>query len=216
MEAFDPEDGPVLLGPWPDRAAVEAVVDGALAAAGHRRVARYDRGFTAITRLYAGSGQWWLEPGAALAPHLPAGLAGFAAMALYSEDDEWGSAVGAEIFRVRSDGDGSFEVGRALPDHRPADPPDVTDLMEEGLRRAAGLADFERAYVFHEPEGPFSCRVVERTYDALEGLGTADWRVERGDDGIRVVTPSGPLPPWRPLTEAEWDEVRTALEEAPG
>ena len=211
MKTFYAEDGPVLLGPWPDRASAEAVVELALAAGGRRRVARFDRGFTAITRLYVDGGRWWLRPGVEVGTQLPPGLAGFAALPLYVDDAAYRPAAAAAIFRVVSIGDAAFDVEEALLDYRPNDPPDITDLMEAGLRRAAGLGEGERAFVFHEPSGRFSCRVVERTFDDLRALSPDAWRVERGEDGVHLVTSSIRLPPWRGLTDAEWDELRVAL-----
>ncbi|MEZ4242056.1 MAG: hypothetical protein R3F59_39065, partial [Myxococcota bacterium] len=112
METFEPEDGPICYGPFATRAAVEALLDAGLAAAGQVRAPAYDRGNTDISRLYEGADGWWLAPGRmwALVHELPADLPGVAARLAYDPEDEWGRPVGARVYRVRG-----TVISEALP-----------------------------------------------------------------------------------------------------
>lgn len=208
---FDEEEGPVLLGPWPTREAIEGEVRGALTRAGHRRVAHYDDGFGYVIRLLAGPGGYWLIPSGPVLYELPVGLCGFA---LRSHDVDEGAP--ARRLRVRLSATGLEVVRTAeLPSARTP----VTHRGHQGheaeLRHAAGIP--ERAEVvdlFHEPTGPFSCGLVEATVATL--MDAADWQVSHRDAGVVIQTPSGTVPRDRALTAGEWRELEQSLAAAQG
>jgi hypothetical protein len=206
MSTFDPQDGLVLLRPEVD---AEAFLDAVLADSGQRRVAAYDKGHTSISRLFGSSTREWLLPDTDL--HLPKDIGGLAAEVCYAEDDEWGPPERVAVYRVVSTAEGDFRVTETLPAHGANGETDPLGLLIEALLAAAGIPGESPRFVFHEPQGRFSCRVVERTFAYLKGLASTEWRVERDANGVQAVTPIGPYPPWRRLTEDEWEEIRAAL-----